>query len=53
MVRKPLHFGAQPFDFILSSTVEAYLDTAALDTPEPLMQGGVRRMLSVLFLWIF
>lgn len=53
MVRKPLHFEAQPFDFILSSTVEADLDTATLDTPEPLMQGGGRRMSSVPFLWIF
>jgi hypothetical protein len=32
--------------------VEADLDTAALDTPETLMQGGTR-MSSVPFLWIF
>ena len=47
MVRKPLHFAVQPFDFILSSRVEAELDTAALDTPHTLMQGRGTSMSSV------
>jgi len=53
MVRKPSHFEVQPCDYVLSSTVEAELDTAALDTPETLLQGGGTRMSSVPFLWIF
>jgi hypothetical protein len=49
MVRKPLHFEVQPFDFVLSSTVEAELDRDALDTPDTLMQGEGTRLSFVPF----